>query len=387
MRPLLGFRSGRLAAPAIETVIGVLDDDAGFRSRVAGAAVEAEVDRGTWLYLRRPEGWDAELEELIEAEVRRRERADAEEQERTARQRVDQLQHVVEDLHGRVATSRAAEAAATGALDAERSTRRAAEAEVRELRRRLDRIEGERDRAVEELTAARQESAERLDRLRELEATVRELRARRLAWSAPTVDAVDKARRALDAASSALTEVTERVQAATTASQQTGVASPPVSAPSGGPARRVPLRLARGALDGTVEATDQLLRAPGVVVLVDGYNLSMRDWRHLDVRTQRESLLSLLTTVVARTGAEVHVVFDGDEDGRRPVVGAAQPVRVHYSAVDVEADDVIIAMASGIPSERPVVVVSADRRVRDGAAASGANLVDSDALLAWERRS
>ncbi len=386
MRPLLGFRSGRLAAPAIETVIGVLDDDAGFRSRVAGAAVEADVDRGTWLYLRRPEGWDAELEELIEAEVRRRERADAEEQERTARQRVDQLQHVVEDLHGRVATSRAAEAAATGALEAERSTRRAAEVEVRELRRRLDRIEGERDRAVEELTAARQESAERLDRLRELEATVRELRARRLAWSAPTVDAVEDARRALDAASSALREVTERVQAATTASQQTGVASPPVSAPSGGPARRVPLRLARGALDGTVEATDQLLRAPGVVVLVDGYNVSMTGWPHLDVTAQRASLQSMLGVAVARTGVEVHVVFDGDDDGRGPVVTSSLPVRVRYTPAGVEADDVLIRMAGEIPADRPVVVVSSDRRVRDGSAAVGANLVSSSALLAWCRR-
>lgn len=386
MRPLLGFRSGRLAAPAIETVIGVLDDDAGFRSRVAGAAVEADVDRGTWLYLRRPEGWDAELEELIEAEVRRRERADAEEQERTARQRVDQLQHVVEDLHGRVATSRAAEAAATGALEAERSTRRAAEVEVRELRRRLDRIEGERDRAVEELTAARQESAERLDRLRELEATVRELRARRLAWSAPTVDAVEDARRALDAASSALREVTERVQAATTASQQTGAASPPVSTPSGGPARRVPLRLARGALDGTVEATDQLLRAPGVVVLVDGYNVSMTGWPHLDVTAQRASLQSMLGVAVARTGVEVHVVFDGDDDGRGPVVTSSLPVRVRYTPAGVEADDVLIRMAGEIPADRPVVVVSSDRRVRDGSAAVGANLVSSSALLAWCRR-
>jgi len=146
------------------------------------------------------------------------------------------------------------------------------------------------------------------------------------------------------------------------------------------------LRLARGALDGTVEATDQLLRAPGVVVLVDGYNVSMTGWPHLDVTAQRASLQSMLGVAVARTGVEVHVVFDGDDDGRGPVVTSSLPVRVRYTPAGVEADDVLIRMAGEIPADRPVVVVSSDRRVRDGSAAVGANLVSSSALLAWCRR-
>ena len=71
----------------------------------------------------------------------------------------------------------------------------------------------------------------------------------------------------------------------------------------------------------------------------------------------------------ARTGADVHVVFDGDsatEAERRPSVSAPLAVRVHYSAADVEADDVVIAMARDLPTDRPVVVVSSDRRVAEG---------------------
>ena len=134
------------------------------------------------------------------------------------------------------------------------------------------------------------------------------------------------------------------------------------------------------------EATDQLLRTPDVQVVVDGYNVSMEGWPHLDARTQRDRLVGLLSGVAARAGARIQVVFDGDDDGRRPAVGAALAVRVHYTPVGVEADDVVIEMVGRLPSELPVVVVSSDRRVRDGARASGANVVSSAALLEWDRR-
>ena len=153
-----------------------------------------------------------------------------------------------------------------------------------------------------------------------------------------------------------------------------------------GRTRRVPHRLERGAIDGSVEATDQLLRLGGVDVVVDGYNVSMEAWPHLDAASQRERLLALLTAATARSGAHVHVVFDGDDDGRRPSVASPLAVRVHYTPAGVEADDLVIAMANDLPVDRPVVVVSSDRRVQDGARRAGANVVSSSALLAWDRR-
>jgi hypothetical protein len=81
----------------------------------------------------------------------------------------------------------------------------------------------------------------------------------------------------------------------------------------------------------------------------------------------------------------VHVVFDGGEVGERPSVQVPLGIRVHFSPVGVEADDVLIGVVPTVPVDRPVVVVSSDRRVRDGVRRFGANLVRSAELLGWVR--
>jgi hypothetical protein len=80
------------------------------------------------------------------------------------------------------------------------------------------------------------------------------------------------------------------------------------------------------------------------------------------------------------------VVFDGDDDGRRPSVGAPLPVRVHFSSAEVEADDVILDMVSRLPTDVGVLVVSSDRRVAEGARRLGANVASSSVLLELLRR-
>ena len=79
-------------------------------------------------------------------------------------------------------------------------------------------------------------------------------------------------------------------------------------------------------------------------------------------------------------------MFDGDAEGRRPAVGAPLPVRVHFSPADTEADDVILSMVAGLPTDTPVLVVSSDRRVAEGARRLGANSVRSSVLLELLRR-
>ena len=140
-------------------------------------------------------------------------------------------------------------------------------------------------------------------------------------------------------------------------------------------------------LDDSVEAADHLCRVPGMTLLVDGYNVSQRGWPELAIAEQRRRLVDALTELAARTGASVSVVFDGAD----PVWPAAVPttsrlVKVSFSPPDVEADDVVLARVAEIDSGRPVVVASSDRRVADGAAAMGANVVSSQQLLAALRR-
>jgi len=135
------------------------------------------------------------------------------------------------------------------------------------------------------------------------------------------------------------------------------------------------------------EAAEHLARLPGVVILVDGYNVSHAGWPGAPIAEQRRRLVDALTELVARTGADVRVVFDGADMVEPPLVATtARTVRVSFSPPDVEADDVIVAEVGEIPAHRPVVVASSDRRVRDESRARGANLLRSSQLLVLLRR-
>jgi predicted RNA-binding protein with PIN domain len=122
------------------------------------------------------------------------------------------------------------------------------------------------------------------------------------------------------------------------------------------------------------------------VLLVDGYNVTMLGWPGQPIPEQRARLVDALAELVARTGADVEVVFDGATDTAAPALGARRGVRVSFSPPGVEADDVVIARAAEVPAHRPITVASNDRRVREGALAAGANVVSSAQLLAALRR-
>jgi len=221
-------------------------------------------------------------------------------------------------------------------------------------------------------------------------------------------DAVARAASAAAALGAALSEAAARLSADGVGT----LAGPSVGAPPGGssssaagddvqgsgtraatgsprpprPPRRTPVRLRRGVVDGTPEALRQLLEVDAMVAFVDGYNVTMEGWPVLDQTGQRSRLLSALASVQHQVSAVIHVVFDGDADGGRPSVGIPLPVRVHFSDADTEADDVILAMVARLPTDVPVLVVSSDRRVAEGARRLGANAVASPVLLELLRR-
>jgi predicted RNA-binding protein with PIN domain len=148
-----------------------------------------------------------------------------------------------------------------------------------------------------------------------------------------------------------------------------------------------PVPLPPGIFDDSVEAAEHLVRVPGVVLLVDGYNVSQLGWPEVPIAEQRQRLVDALAELAARSGAEITVVFDGAETAYPGVVpGIARPVRVVFSPPGVEADDVVIGRVAELRPFRPVVVASSDRRVQAGAAQSGGNVISSPQLLAVLRR-
>jgi predicted RNA-binding protein with PIN domain len=154
------------------------------------------------------------------------------------------------------------------------------------------------------------------------------------------------------------------------------------------PAGRRAVPLPPAVFDDTVEAAEHLVRLGGVVVLVDGYNVTKGAHPELALPEQRRWLLDAMGGLAARSGADLHVVFDGSgEVASAPAEGPRRSaVHVRYTSAGVEADDDVLALAAAIPPHQPVVVVSDDRRVRDGAAALGANLVGSGTFTHLLRR-
>jgi predicted RNA-binding protein with PIN domain len=431
LRPFLQF--AKLPARAVGAARRAVESDEEFRSRVAEVVAEDDVGRAGWLWLTRPPGWEDDLEDL------RREATDAGEAaadrraENEARRRLAGAEAATQRAEAAAAAAQAEAARAAAALADERRGRRAAAREAEDLAGRLrqagderDRARADRDRAREEATRARQRTADlkaELDdvRLRPPEPSPQQqpapapapaavpgprgdehVRAAAGALLGAAAAAADLAA-SLRSAAAALGADTPSAGAAPTRSGRPSAppAEPPAPPPvpplpaqpsparatPARPPRRVPAPLPPGILDDSVEAADHLLRVPGISVLVDGYNVSQTGWPDLAIAEQRRRLVDALTELVARTGAGVSVVFDGADPLWPPVVPAtSRLVKVSFSPPEVEADDVVLARVADLDPARPVLVASSDRRVRDGAAAMGANVISSPQLLAALRR-
>ena len=67
------------------------------------------------------------------------------------------------------------------------------------------------------------------------------------------------------------------------------------------------------------EALDAMLRTRGVVLVVDGYNVSMLGWPDATVAEQRDRLIAALSALHLKLRCDVVVVFDGsDVEGVQP---------------------------------------------------------------------
>lgn len=375
LRPLLKLR--HLPDRALGSVRRVLEEDELFRSVVASATTEDLVGRPSWLYLQRPDGWEAALTEAAEEELR----AAAEEEEArsasTAARRLAAVEASLRKTETDAAAARDALAGAKEQLAEERRARRAADTEAGRLRQRVAELEV-LEPPVEEAVDAEEvaELRAEVSRLQDALAAAREAASS----PAPAVDrtlvhrAVDDLDRARDELRRWLADERRTVPTAT-------------SSPAG--PRRRPAPLPPAVFDDTVEAAEHLVRLPGVVVLVDGYNVTKGRHPELPLAEQRAWLLDAGSGLAARCDAEIHVVFDGDEEeARSPATGPRRTsIHVRFTEAGVEADDDLLALVATVPADRPVVVVTDDRRIRDGAAAHGVNLVGSGTFAEVLRRS
>jgi predicted RNA-binding protein with PIN domain len=424
LRRYLGF--ARLPDPALEVARRVLDDDEDFRARVAAAVDEARVGRAGWLFLIRPDGWKDEVEQLRQAAAAEDVAAKEERSEREAQRRLAGAEAAAARAEAARVNAAAEADRLRAALDEERRAASGAVGEVDRLREEIARLGEERAAAIRRVKDLEAQLADRSGELRtvrhELRMAQAEL-AQSLAVEAtapapaaePSTPAQPPARapaqapaeqldrRALAAAVAEAAAAAEHLSAALAAASALvepteqpapmpadGPVSPGNEPRSGArrrpPARRRPVPLPPGILDDGPAAAEHLVRQPGALVLVDGYNVSQAQWHGLPPAEQRRRLLDACAELHARCGADVEVVFDGS--GEEPTAGALvrASVRYRFTPSTVEADDALLARLDEEPSARPVVVASSDRRVAEGARLRGANVVGARQFLAALRR-
>jgi predicted RNA-binding protein with PIN domain len=410
VRRYLSF--ARLPDPALEVVRRVLDEDADFRASVTAAVDEERVGRAGWLFVTRPEGWQQEVEALVQKASAEELAAKEDRAERGAQRR----------LAGAEAAAARAEASTRAALDearqskAELDAERAASAPLRDALA-VARTELEEVRASRSATIARLKEAEAAlaARTAETRALRHELRmaqaeltqadpggapsraepgpadpvpvgAEALARQASLASAVARATAAAEALFVALADAAGLVD---TDPPPPPTASPVETTPGRARplrARRRPAALPPAVVDDGAEAAEHLVRVPGALLLVDGYNISHAQWSAHPPAEQRARLLDACAELHARCGIDVEVVFDGDRETASAGTLPRSGVRYRFTPEDVEADDVLLARVDEEPIERTVLVASSDRRVRDGALRRGANVLGARQLLAVLRR-
>ena len=435
--PVLRFK--HLPDRALANVRQAVDSDDAFRARVLseldGQELGDSLDEGARLFLARPDGWREALEILTEDAVDAANRTEGRRREEDASNRLQQL----EGEHAELAEERdrlAVEAESLRReLDAHARASSRSRAALEAATREVETLRDARAEAIRQLKDSESLAVQRLERSRELEAELDDLRSaaelERDDSNAPLDTSPASDARSVDSAGPApehpgrslASDVAPSVVAAAEAASGLAAALEGIAASlagdradptrisaesasavadsvgavargDSGPAsrgraqrqrRRRPVRLGRGlSVDSSAGLAELLSRADSLV-LVDGYNVSMKGWPAQVPSDQRRSLLSMLGAMGSIAAAKIHVVFDGAYDGERPAVGAPLPVRVHFTESGVEADDRLLAFVDEAPPDAAVVVVSSDHRVRDGARERGANAVSSETLLARGR--
>jgi predicted RNA-binding protein with PIN domain len=274
-------------------------------------------------------------------------------------------------------------------LRAAREAVRRVERERRALADRVEALERELAQAAAARRAARDEAAAEQRRLggrvNELQARLAESQRnyRALRRSAGQVDpVVAEAVGALERDLDALRRATGLAGEGAKGRAGTG---PPGAAPGAvrRPERRSPLPVPGGRGADDPETLAVWMGADGVLVLVDGYNVTKHPMGFPDrsLEDQRTLLLDLCRRLARRFGAELTVVFDGGTVGPIPTRLPLGPVEVVFTDAGRSADDEIVARALAAPSDRPVVVVTSDNELRARVTALGATIVRSPALL------
>jgi predicted RNA-binding protein with PIN domain len=394
LKRVASFAPARRAKLAGNQIASVLETDAIFRERLA-TQVRARVDDlahaleqgsppaaadpvelAAIAYLLRPDGWLSVVERAADV-------ADTERTASTARLATEQIERLRRQLDAAAAELR-------DSRDKYKQQVAALKAENTDLRHKLGDARG-RAKAAEESSSLIVTSSTEAMAAASAATTAAESDARRLRSRVEELERELAASRRADRAEKGYGTLRARLLLDTLLETAQGLRRElALPAVEGAPADAVEADVAeQGSRASTGHGSlplddpgmlDELLNLPRAHMIVDGYNVTKNAWPDSSLEIQRDRLLAKLAPLVARSGAEVTVVFDAAEKVERPLVKKPRGVRVLFSPFGVIADDVIRQLVLAEPSGRPVIVVTSDQEIVRDVSRDGARPVASLAL-------
>lgn len=384
LRRVARFTPRKRATTAGAAIVAALEDER-FRVSVAVNIRERQpdvlasdgdpVELAAVLWLLRPPGWEERLPAAL-AELAEQEQSAAE-QSRTGE---------VERLTAQLEAERVAHRASTAELRAQVTQAQAErDQQLKTVRRANDRAQRAEAAADAALQKAQARVAEGERRVAELEAELRRTKARLAEAEAALATGRAASRREREGDTVRLRVLLDALLGAAQGLRRE-LALPPAEGRPGdlveaGRTPGVAAPSAQGRPSDDPAFLERLLAVPAVHLIVDGYNVTKTAWGTLSLEQQRDRLVSGVGAVVARTGIEATVVFDGAERDTAATSPVPRGVRVRFSDPGEIADVLIARFVSAEPPGRPLVVVSSDGEVAAHAREAAAHAVPSLALV------
>jgi predicted RNA-binding protein with PIN domain len=116
-----------------------------------------------------------------------------------------------------------------------------------------------------------------------------------------------------------------------------------------------------------------------LVVLIDGYNVSLNSFGSLSLELQRERTIACAANIESRFHPSCVVIFDGQSSTTRGRVQSK--VHVVYSPSGVTADDVIVERIRVTPLDRPMLIVTSDKNLAARVKGLGCLAISSSAFV------
>ena len=142
---------------------------------------------------------------------------------------------------------------------------------------------------------------------------------------------------------------------------------------------RTPVAVPPGMSLETNAALKTVFSQQDLVVLIDGYNVSLNSFGNLSLELQRDRVVACASSIETRFHTSCLIVFDGQSAGTRGRIQSK--VHVVFSPTGVTADDIIIERIRVTPKDKPILVVTSDRNLAARAKGLGCETISSESFV------